>query len=1225
MIGRSFSCISWNVRGLGDEDKCGKILTELISQRPALVALQETKLSAISTSKSASFLHSRLKHYAHFPAIGASGGILSAWDQSTFSLVSVEHRRFSLTCVLSFLADGSSFVFTNIYAPANHADKEAFLLELSNSSPTDSTPWLLLGDFNLTRTPEDKNNSNFHATEANLFNETLHALGLIELPLLDRAYTWSNKREIPTLVRLDRAFINLSWDEHYPNSTLLSLTRFTSDHVPLKLTVSTTIPRSQLFRFENSWLVSPLFRQAMVDTVRGPPPNQAQPSFMRHLKKCRRSCRLWAKRRGPIQQRESDTKTLVTALDLLEECRPLTSAELALRRVGADALNMIAKEKLSIWRQRFSIKVVIQGDENTRFFHASATQRRRKNYISMLESDGHEHTSHDSKATILHDFYHSLLGSPLPSAWNFSLSTLYPTFSIDGEALSTPFTRDEIRSALFAMDANASPGPDGFGPSFYKAFWSELEPRVLTLFDQFYRDAADLDALNRAFLVLLPKKSDARTADAFRPISLQNCPMKMFAKVLANRLRPCIPSLVDPDQTGFVHGRSIAENYVYAADLLSCCHRRCTPTAVLKLDFRKAFDSICWDSLDNILSARGFDERWRSWINNILQTGKTAVLLNGVPGNWIQCRRGLRQGDPLSPFLFIIVADVLQRLISQASRNGLLAHPVDDSLPCPVLQYADDTLILVRGDVQTITALKQVLDSFSAATGLVINFHKSTFVPMNVDELVSIQMANILGCPVSTFPQTYLGLPLSPTRLLMSDYAPLLASFDRYLAGWKARLLSVGGRLVLTNAVLGSLAVYFMSSLPLPVTVREALDARRRAFLWTGTETCSGAQCLIAWDKVRLPREEGGLGVKDLSTQNHCLLMKFVHRFLGSDDPPWKRWVQHNLTRCLGDRRPNSYLARLIHDELPRYRSITSVLIGDGKTTSFWMDHWTGSAPLYEVFPSLFSHSTDPHCSLLSVLSVGIRLQNRLTLAARRELSSLQTILNSVQLSATADQRVILTQPPTTYSSRKAYMLLHHTGVRDEGACVIWSTNLPSRVKVFSWLLYNSRLQTRANLYHKNIRAREESNCQRCPAILETDTHLFLSCPAAAAFWNKLHLCVDEHELRTPWLTSPPDALPTSVWPDIILLLLRQVWLSRNALIFDGRDIDATSTLREAIKNMETWKYRYKRKRPAVEVWVNYFKSKIVTVFSAPLPPLYLPPSVCRGLLYCASRAFSNE
>lgn len=197
----------------------------------------------------------------------------------------------------------------------------------------------------------------------------------------------------------------------------------------------------------------------------------------------------------------------------------------------------------------------------------------------------------------------------------------------------------------------------------------------------------------------------------------------------------------------------------------------------------------------------------------------------------MSCRRGLRQGDPISLYLFIIVADVLQLLIQQASRDGLLSHPITPNLTCPVLQYADDTLILIKGYVQAMRTVKSILDQFSIATGLTINLHKSTLVSMHLSETTALEMANILGCRVSHFPQTYLGLPLSPNKLRASDFQPLVAKFDHCLTGWKAKLLSTGGRLLLVNAVLSSLYIYFMSTALLPKTVIETLEAILRAFL----------------------------------------------------------------------------------------------------------------------------------------------------------------------------------------------------------------------------------------------------------------------------------------------------------------------------------------------------------------------------------------------------------
>jgi hypothetical protein len=175
-----------------------------------------------------------------------------------------------------------------------------------------------------------------------------------------------------------------------------------------------------------------------------------------------------------------------------------------------------------------------------------------------------------------------------------------------------------------------------------------------------------------------------------------------------------IGNLVDLDQTGFIRGRSITENFVYAMELVQCCHKRRVPTLAIKLDFAKAFDTVNWDALDTVLQARGFSTVWRRWMQHILQSSRSAVLVNGCPGPWMDCRRGLRQGDPMSPYLFILVADLLQVLIR---KTGLIRHPVLEDSSCPVLQYAEDTLLIIRGELADAQNLRMILDQFANATG----------------------------------------------------------------------------------------------------------------------------------------------------------------------------------------------------------------------------------------------------------------------------------------------------------------------------------------------------------------------------------------------------------------------------------------------------------------------------------------------------------------------------
>lgn len=203
------------------------------------------------------------------------------------------------------------------------------------------------------------------------------------------------------------------------------------------------------------------------------------------------------------------------------------------------------------------------------------------------------------------------------------------------------------------------------------------------------------------------------------------------------------------------------EMQIYATELVQCCYKRKAPTLVVKLDFAKAFDSVNWDSLDRVLDARGFPVLWRNWMRRLLVSSRSAVLVNSIPGPWISCRRGLRLGYTLSPYLFLLMADILQKLVKA---DGGIRHPLVQG-PCPILQYADDTIILVRGCTEDATRLKQALQLFSEATGLSINFSKSTVTPMHIPQSDFQDILQILQCQEGSFPQVYLGLPLSNVKL----------------------------------------------------------------------------------------------------------------------------------------------------------------------------------------------------------------------------------------------------------------------------------------------------------------------------------------------------------------------------------------------------------------------------------------------------------------------------
>ncbi|KAK1616189.1 hypothetical protein QYE76_021706 [Lolium multiflorum] len=179
--------------------------------------------------------------------------------------------------------------------------------------------------------------------------------------------------------------------------------------------------------------------------------------------------------------------------------------------------------------------------------------------------------SHTAKASILHTFFKSLLGTPLPASDNLNLSHLVQSTSLDSSqaaSLIRPLTLEEIRDALFPMNDNSSPGPDGFGHAFFKRNWDLVKHDLLVALADFHSLSTDMLHINKSHIVLLPKKAGANKPENFCPMSLQNCCLKVHSKCLTLHLRGLIPYHVHPDQTGFISGRSIAENFVYAADIV---------------------------------------------------------------------------------------------------------------------------------------------------------------------------------------------------------------------------------------------------------------------------------------------------------------------------------------------------------------------------------------------------------------------------------------------------------------------------------------------------------------------------------------------------------------------------------------------------------------------------------------------------------------------------------
>lgn len=219
----------------------------------------------------------------------------------------------------------------------------------------------------------------------------------------------------------------------------------------------------------------------------------------------------------------------------------------------------------------------------------------------------------------------------------------------------------------------------------------------------------------------------------------------------------------------------------------------------------------------------------------ILTSGTSSVLLNGVLGKTFHCRRGVRQGDPLSPLLFVLAADLLQTIINNAKEQGYLNLPIpmNYTQDFPILPYAHDTLIVMEGDETQLLHLKSLLADYAVSSGLKVNYSKSMLVPINISEVRISALAQTFGCTVGSLPFTYLGLPLGLAKPKVEEFFPLVTRCERRLLS-TSTLLTQAGKLQMTNAVFTSLPMFFLCTFSMHKTVIKQVDKYRKHNIWRG-------------------------------------------------------------------------------------------------------------------------------------------------------------------------------------------------------------------------------------------------------------------------------------------------------------------------------------------------------------------------------------------------------
>ncbi|XP_075645160.1 uncharacterized protein LOC142616177 [Castanea sativa] len=830
--------------------------------------------------------------------------------------------------------------------------------------------------------------------------------------VLGASFTWFRDSPVFLCQELTGALVSLDWEEHFENVSQRVLPRVLSDHCPLLLEAGVVRRGRSAFKFENMWLKD----EGFVDRVKqwwDGSSFEGSPSFIlaQKLKALKADLKKWNREEfGDLAFRKKNKLTELMGLDVREELVGLSNEDQSRRiQLKGDIEHLASLEETS-WRQKSRALFVKEGDNNTRFFHRLANSHRNANQIKRMEVNGILYEDeHDVRSQIVH-FYQELyketeVGRPSMDGLEFASIE-----EDDRVLLEKEFSKEEVFQVLKEMEGDKAPGPDGFTMAFFQKCWSVVERDVMDFFEDFYSHSSFERSLNALFLTLIPKKCSAVNIKDFRPISLVGSVYKLLSKVLANRMRRVLDNLISETRNSFVGGRQILDSVLVANECLDSRLKSRVLGVVCKLDIEKAYDHVNWEALFYLLGRMGFGVKWRGWIKACVSSVRFSVLVNGSPEGFFGSSRGLRQGDPLSPLLFLLIMEVLSRLLKKTEECNLIR------------------------------------DFGGAFTGLKVNVGKSEIVPVgevnNLDAL-----ANVLQCRVGSLPMKYLGMPLGSSFKSPLIWNPILEKMEKRLS------------------------------------VATRLESIQRNFLW-GSSEGGFKYPLVAWDKVCLPIEMGGLGLRKVVSFNQALLGKWLWRYGHEDTHLW-RWVisskygeDQRGWRTRDCRRSHGCsLWRSINEGWEDFSKHLSFVVGQGTRIRFWHDRWIGNDTLKVLYPELYVCSSVKDACISEVLWIPeggtVRVWNLTFYRAFEDWEltasfSLPRLIQSrIPQGSRRDTLYWRLKGDGMFDTRSYYLAIRGASNSWLPWKGVWKPKIPKRVAFFLWSAAHGRILTLDNLMLK--------------------------------------------------------------------------------------------------------------------------------------------------------------
>ncbi|XP_074314657.1 uncharacterized protein LOC141649888 [Silene latifolia] len=918
----------WNCRGFGEADdptipylhRC------VLKFHPLLLFLQETHTSVdIACMKTS---HLRFPNYFGVDSSGRSGGLLLYWDSSVDVQVLCSNPHFIFCKLGLHLPQGvyNDMYIMFIYGESTFQYRSNLWDRISNVI-LGCTPFLVIGDFNQVELHSDKfgGSSSIRGQVDFMTWKLLNCL--IDIPFFGPRFTWMNGQlgDKCIMERLDRAYATQEWFDVFPQTSLLNLPILISDHSPIIL---------HLFHAQNTFK-----RPYRID------------NWCLHLPE------------------------VVSLVNLAFQTSVHGSLPFVLSRKLAtmrfDILQWVLRHRLTYGINWSCIEkdLELSATDISEFDSADDFQLLRSNHLQLI-SKQHEYWAQRVKLR-----NENLLCAPTISSADSSFASLesfllpldLPSLSsADSSILSAPFIEIDVLRALRTMNGSKSPSPDGNTPRFYQFFWPQIGSLVSAAVLQFLNSGVMLKEWNNTHIVLIPKIDHPELVTQYRPISLCNVIYRIASKCLANRLKLVIPSIISDSQQAFIPGHLTSDGCLVAHEVLHYINKTKKGTtcyAVLKLDMSKAFDRVSWHFLMAVLRHMGFPTHRRDIIWECISTDSYSVLINGTPSSILRPTSGLRQGDPLSPYLFIICMEVLSRQLAMAERMKNFTG-IKISRYAPTLShlfFADDALLCCKATPNSFEVLRDLLKNFEVVSGQMINLDKSyiKFGPNSPSDYQT-HMRSILKMPMVSYFGDYLGVPIDIPRKKSEPFLPLIDKFTTRIASWSALHLSQSSKLVIISSILMASLNHILSCVPIPHGVCRKIDALIAAFWWRSDWNKNSIHWLRR-DILHAPKSYGGLGIKNTFVLGQALLLKKFWYITYQPNSLLAKFWTAKYKKDLPIPKSKSLVSNVSYAWLGICRAVNLTKeavcwkIGSGKLINIWSSRWVNGE-----LPTLNPQCQDP-------------------------------------------------------------------------------------------------------------------------------------------------------------------------------------------------------------------------------------------------------------------------